>query len=402
MATQKTNLNIVPVLWIKTTKPEPPAPRRRKNSEPPYLTLDEVARLFKAIDSPRDRAIFRLAYHAGLRASEVGMLEMRDYDDKTDRIKVHRLKGSNSGDHHLCREEQRALRAWLKLRGPRAGIIFVSRQHGPIDRTTLDKLMKHYGALAEIPEKCRHFHVLKHSCATHLLAKGYHVEQVQDWIGHANIQNTMIYAHITNARRTEMAARVPSLGWPAAPEPAAGAAKRSGRVRQDRVQTSRASPRDTKDHRTYVFHDHSEHMRESDVDLPQRSSPFPSFLKKVNRTGGAILTASTLLWQSWLHEGPQAISSPESPWCAARCLIGFDSPERGITRIHPSWGCTPRWSVTHGALPTLPRQRRLVGRGRRRGVSSACHMPAGCRSQGVVSSPAVAKRDACIYRIRVG
>lgn len=69
----------------------------------------------------------------------------------------------------------------------------------------LDVLMKKYGEEAGIPEKLRHFHVLKHTCATHLLSKGFHVEQVQDWIGHANIQNTMIYGHITNARRDEMA-----------------------------------------------------------------------------------------------------------------------------------------------------------------------------------------------------
>jgi integrase/recombinase XerD len=69
----------------------------------------------------------------------------------------------------------------------------------------LDVLMKRYGTMADIPEKLRHFHVLKHSCATHLLSKGFHVEQVQDWVGHADIRNTMIYAHLTNARRQEMA-----------------------------------------------------------------------------------------------------------------------------------------------------------------------------------------------------
>jgi len=58
---------------------------------------------------------------------------------------------------------------------------------------------------AGVPPKLRHFHVLKHTCATHLLAKGFHIEQVQDWIGHADIRNTMIYAHITNARRDQMA-----------------------------------------------------------------------------------------------------------------------------------------------------------------------------------------------------
>src|SRR6266487_1004243 len=58
--------------------------------------------------------------------------------------------------------------------------IFLSKQKRPIDRTTLHLLMKKYGAAAGIPEKLRHFHVLKHCCATHLLSKGFGVERVQD------------------------------------------------------------------------------------------------------------------------------------------------------------------------------------------------------------------------------
>ncbi|MCL5743254.1 MAG: site-specific integrase [Acidobacteria bacterium] len=184
---------------------EPPKGRRaRKKAAPQFLQFEEIERLFKAIREVRDRAIFRLAYHAGLRASEVGLLEMRDYQPRVDRIFVHRLKGSNSGDHHLCREESRALRAWLKVRGPEPGPIFTSKKRRPISRKMLDVLMKQYGAAAGIPEKFRHFHILKHSTATHLLSKGFNVERVQDWIGHANIQNTMIYAKVTNARREEM------------------------------------------------------------------------------------------------------------------------------------------------------------------------------------------------------
>ena len=103
------------------------------------------------------------------------------------------------------REEARALRAWLKVRGSFPGPIFLSRQKRPIDRTTLHLLMKKYGAAAGIPLPLRHFHVLKHCCATHLLSKGLDVERVQDWIGHANIQSTMEYAKVTNARRDDMA-----------------------------------------------------------------------------------------------------------------------------------------------------------------------------------------------------
>ena len=87
------------------------------------------------------------------------------------------------------REEARALRAWLKVRGSFPGPIFLSKQKRPIDRTTLHLLMKKYGAAAGIPPPLRHFHVLKHCCATHFLSKGFGVERVQDWIGHANIQS---------------------------------------------------------------------------------------------------------------------------------------------------------------------------------------------------------------------
>lgn len=202
--TMPANAKVVPIAAAEPPKTEPPARRQRKKKQPQFLQFDELERLFKSIDSTRDRAIFRLAYHAGLRASELGLLDMRDYNARTDRIMIHRLKGSNDGEHHLSREESRALRAWLKLRGGSPGAIFPSRLGSPISRKTLDLLMKSYGAAAGIPPKLRHFHVLKHTCATHLLSKGFHVDQVQDWIGHANIQNTMIYAKVTNARRDEM------------------------------------------------------------------------------------------------------------------------------------------------------------------------------------------------------
>jgi len=170
-----------------------------------FLSEEEIDRLFSVIASVRDRAIFQVAYRAALRASEIGMLQLREYDPKADKIFVHRLKGSNSGEHHLVREEARALRACLKVRGSFPGPIFLSKQKRPIDRATLHLLMKKYGAAAGIPPHLRHFHVLKHCCATHLLSKGFGVERVQDWIGHANIQSTMEYAKVTNARRDDMA-----------------------------------------------------------------------------------------------------------------------------------------------------------------------------------------------------
>jgi integrase len=166
-----------------------------------FLTLDEIRRLFAWITDKRDKAIFMIAYRHGLRASEIGLLRVSDLDLKRLRIMLHRLKGSLSGEHPLQADEARALKAWLKSRGSDSPILFPSRRGLPISRQMLDVLMKEYGELAAIPIEKRHFHVLKHSIATHLLDAGAGLRFLQDWLGHSNIQNTVIYAALVSTSR---------------------------------------------------------------------------------------------------------------------------------------------------------------------------------------------------------
>jgi site-specific recombinase XerD len=173
-----------------------------------FLTQDEMRRLLDAIDSKRDYAIFLLAYRHGLRASEVGMLHTTDLDLKQYRLHIHRLKHSLDGVHPLQPDEVKALKTYLKERASNAPALFLSRNMAPISRRRLDELMKHYGELAGIPESKRHFHALKHSIATHLLDAGADLRFVQDWVGHASIKNTVIYAQLTSRRRDEEARRV--------------------------------------------------------------------------------------------------------------------------------------------------------------------------------------------------
>jgi type 1 fimbriae regulatory protein FimB len=173
-----------------------------------FLTQDETRRLFDAIDSKRDYAIFLLAYRHGLRASEVGMLHTADLDLKQYRLRIQRLKQSLAGVHTLRADEVKALKAYLKERASNAPALFLSRNTTPISRCRLDELMKHYGERADIPASKRHFHVLKHSIATHLLDARADLRFVQDWVGHASIKNTVIYAQLTSRRRDEEARRV--------------------------------------------------------------------------------------------------------------------------------------------------------------------------------------------------
>ncbi|MEM4235191.1 MAG: tyrosine-type recombinase/integrase, partial [Candidatus Methanomethylicaceae archaeon] len=121
---------------------------------------------------------------------------------------ITRLKNSISSEYPLRPEVAKAIKAYLRTRKDQSPILFVSKRGLPISRRMLDVLMKKYGQKAGIPQDKQHFHCLKHSIATHLLEATNDIMFVKDWLGHKNIQNTLIYAQLTNKARDEQARKV--------------------------------------------------------------------------------------------------------------------------------------------------------------------------------------------------
>jgi site-specific recombinase XerD len=186
---------------------------RRKDRIIQVLTQAEVQSLFDVITSKRDRVLFRVAYRHGLRASEIGLLTRSDADLRTGRLTVHRLKGSLSGVYPMQPDTQKLLKAYLKSREDVSPYLFISNRQAPITRYTLWHLMQTYGKAADLPPEKRTFHILKHSIATHLLDAGADLAFVRDWLGHANIQNTLIYARVTTVKRDTEARRLFASPW---------------------------------------------------------------------------------------------------------------------------------------------------------------------------------------------
>jgi site-specific recombinase XerD len=173
-----------------------------------FLTQDELRRLLKVIRSKRDKAIFLVAYRHGLRASEIGLLQRADVDAKQGRVSIHRLKGSISAVYPMQPDVLKAIRSYLRTRADESPYLFMSNRGVPISRYMLHHLMQMYGAVAGLPVEKRKFHCLKHSIATHLLDAGADLAFVKDWLGHANIQNTTIYARLTTATLDSTARKV--------------------------------------------------------------------------------------------------------------------------------------------------------------------------------------------------
>lgn len=170
-------------------------------SLPKYLTQDELTRFFAAIASPRDRALFGLIYHYGLRVGEALMLTVDAVNFQNHRITIRRLKNGLGGEKPLWRHTAKLIRSYLRECRDVGPYLFTGRK-GTLQKRQVQKLFTDYTKAAGLKE--RSVHALRHSMAVHLLEAGRGIEYVADHLGHKNIQNTRIYAQITNPLREQV------------------------------------------------------------------------------------------------------------------------------------------------------------------------------------------------------
>lgn len=192
---------------LKQSKTAISRARKYGKGDVQYLNEEELVALFRSIDSQRDVAIFEVAFHRGLRASEVGLLQLADLRLSAKRLNVRRVKGGASGEYPITDREARALREWILIRGQAPGALFLSLQGLSITRSRLDQLMKGYGARAGIPESKRHFHCLRHTAGT-MLSEKADLADVKDHLGHKDIRSTMKYVVVRSKRRNDLGERM--------------------------------------------------------------------------------------------------------------------------------------------------------------------------------------------------
>lgn len=164
-----------------------------------FLTQVQTAQFFSAIIDPRDRALFAAIYHYGMRVSESTLLRLDSINLEQKRITIIRLKNGYGGERPLLVNTAEVIRQYLSVRLRTGNALFTGRQ-GNLQRQRIQQLFKHYARLSGIDPKYT-VRCLRHSIGTHLLDAGFGIEFVQDHLGHVNIQNTLIYAKLTNRRR---------------------------------------------------------------------------------------------------------------------------------------------------------------------------------------------------------
>jgi integron integrase len=219
---------------------------RRGRKVPTVLTLEECRRLFEQFTGT-SRLMAELMYAAGLRLSELLRLRVKDVDIDRQQLAIQFGKGNKSrltmiparlvpalrahrerlrGLHERDREAGLpgvALPEALERKWPKAGEKFIwfwffpsrnllrdhrsgiMRRHHVLD-VTFQKAFREAVVKAGF-DKHATPHTLRHSFATHLLASGTGIRDVQDLLGHADISTTQIYLH--TVRQTGVGIRSP-------------------------------------------------------------------------------------------------------------------------------------------------------------------------------------------------
>jgi integrase/recombinase XerD len=154
----------------------------------------------------RDRALLEMLYATGCRASELSNLRLRDLHLDERYCKCHG-KGNKQRMAPVGEAAVEAVTFYLQRQRPRLAALnptevdwlFLSRSGRRMRREAIWELVKKYAMIAGIPASISP-HTMRHSFATHLLAGGADLRQVQEMLGHASIATTQIYTHVDQSR----------------------------------------------------------------------------------------------------------------------------------------------------------------------------------------------------------
>ena len=182
---------------------------------PKALTEAEITALFDAVAGAdavarRDRALLEVLYGTGARISEACGLRLGDVDLAGSLVRLFG-KGAKERVVPLGRLAAAALGEWLTpggrgvlapeqwARRGDAEAVFLNQRGGRLSRQGAWAIVRRHGDAAGLGDRLTP-HVLRHSCATHMLDHGADIRAVQELLGHASIGTTQVYTLVSTER----------------------------------------------------------------------------------------------------------------------------------------------------------------------------------------------------------
>jgi integrase/recombinase XerD len=175
----------------------PKTPRRL----PVVLSPEEVTRMIESAWNLTHRTILMILYGTGMRRSEVSMLKVSDIDSERMVIHIQQGKGSRDRDVPMTAKLLEALREYWRWKRPKIYLFPSTEGHRGVEEPISDKTVWHAckqaARRAGITKRIGP-HTLRHSFATHLMEAGTDLRTIQLLMGHAHLEHTTLYLHLSH------------------------------------------------------------------------------------------------------------------------------------------------------------------------------------------------------------
>lgn len=168
---------------------------------PVILSREELWQMLQKAVLLKHKILIGLLYGCGLRCMEVRNLRLRDLDFDRKLLHIVQSKGNKDRYVPLSAHLIRGIKKYISIEHPKnylfegsgnpEGKGFDGRYSQRGVQWAVKAVAKQAGILKEV-----HTHMMRHSYATHLLEDGVNIITVQKLLGHANIENTMVYLHV--------------------------------------------------------------------------------------------------------------------------------------------------------------------------------------------------------------
>ena len=154
-------------------------------------------------DGIRDRLIIEMLYATGVRVSELVNIKYNDIDFNNRRIRVCG-KGNKERIVYYGEYAEDVLKEYMNTHIKNDnGYVFINSKGGQLTtrgvRYIIDNIMNRLSVKVHVTP-----HVLRHTFATDMLNNGCDIKVVQELLGHASLQTTEVYTHVTNERLKEV------------------------------------------------------------------------------------------------------------------------------------------------------------------------------------------------------
>lgn len=171
---------------------------KKENHLPKIIDKKYLINQINCIQNLKHKMILSLGYSIGLRVSEVTNIKISDIDSKRMVINIIQSKGRKDRILPMTNNILNLLRIYYKKYKPKE-YLFEGQNGGKYSTTSCNRIVKKYLGVDY------HFHLLRHSCMTHLIEEGVDLRIIQKLAGHKSSKTTEIYTHVS----TQLLSKLP-------------------------------------------------------------------------------------------------------------------------------------------------------------------------------------------------